>query len=449
MKYLFLAALALLRSLAAEPYTVTIGSLPVRMGETVRGSVYYTFYRKEGALRPITFCFNGGPGSSSVWLHIMALGPKRVLSPEEGQSITPPYTLIDNPDSILDLTDLVFVDPIGTGFSRPSNPAEEESFYSMEGDIESLGDFIRDFITREGRWNSPKYLVGESYGGLRVCGLSGYLQSHHHLFLNGIILISPVIDLRAYRFDSRDNELAFIHHLPTFAATAWFHGHLPHLSLTETVSAAREFALSTFAPELFRRGFVPEHLYGEIAAWTGLPLSLVEEEQGLISEGTFFAHFGAPQRVSRFDGRLLGERLPGSSRFEFFDLAFSQVLGIGTAAFHDYLYSHLDSKQEWPRYEIISREVNRQWSYDALGYPSQLEAVRKTLLANPSMKIFAACGYFDLAMPFAAVEYSLKRLHLPCENNVSFGYYEGGHMFYTNPTALKQFKTDLQAFYTR
>lgn len=428
-------------------YSAIVDSLPVRTAKETTGAIHYIFYRKEGiegpSERPITFCFNGGPGSSSVWLHMQAFGPKRVLSPEEGQSAGPPYLLIDNPDSILDLTDLVFIDPIGTGFSRPSDSAQEEYFYSMDGDIESLGDFLYDFITREGRWNSPKYLAGESYGGLRVCGLAEYLHSHHSLFLNGMILISPAIDFKTFRFDSRDNELAFTLYLPSFAAAAWAHGRLPHSTLEEAISEARDFALARFAPELFKKGFVPEDLYEEIAFWTGLPLSLVKKEKGLISGGTFFNYFGEEKQISRFDSRNLGERLPGCNQFEFYDPVLFQLKGIVSAALNHYLYWNLNCRQEWPRYEILSRHVNQSWSYDTFGYPSQLEALRKTLLYNSEMRIFAACGYFDLAVPFAAVEHSLNRLHLP-EAKVSFGHYEGGHMFYTNPSALKKFKSDLK-----
>ncbi len=461
MKRLLLLALALLGPLASEEivqtahengsfsYTATVGSLPVRKGEEQTADIFYIFYRKAGAeaRRPITFCFNGGPGCSSVWLHMQAFGPKRVLSPEEGQSLAPPYQLIENADSILDLTDLVFVDPVGTGLSRPKG--EGSSFYDMDGDIESLGDFIYDFVTREGRWNSPKYLAGESYGGLRVCGLSNYLLSRHYLFLNGVILIAPAIDYQTFRCN-RDKELAYALYLPSFAATAWYHGRLPHLSLEEVVFYAREFALGTFGAELLKNGSLPERLYEEVAAWTGLPLHVVRQERGLISEGTFFNHFGASQNksIGRFDSRWSGERLPGSSRFEFFDPSFVRVFGLATAALHDYLYYDLNYKAEWPRYEILSHDVNRQWNFDCSGFPNQLEALRQALLTNPEMRVFAACGYFDLAIPFATVEHCLKRLHLPSAQ-VSLGYYEGGHMFYTNPAALRQFKMDLQKFYTR
>lgn len=439
---------------ASCAYTATVGSIPLRKKEGEKiGELFYTYYRleeKTPSSRPVTFAFNGGPGSSSIWLHLGAFGPKRVLQFEEGQSLCPPYRMIDNPDSILDLTDLVFIDPIGTGFSRTSGEEDGSSFFSMNRDIAAFGDFIRDFLTREGRWNCAKYLAGESYGTLRACGLSEYLISKHGIYLNGVILISCAIDYKTLLFE-RDNELPFSLYLPSYAATAWYHGRLQGLTLEEAISQSRDFALDVFAPTLFRKGSVPSSLYPEIAAWTGLPLSFVQEQEGLIDDFTYFVSFGASDRkvLGRFDSRRTGDILPVERFANYEDPSGASIEGIFTASFQNYLRDHLQCKIDWPRYEIFSVEGLMRWDFDSFGYPNQLDALRKTLVQNPSMQIFTACGYFDLATPFAAAEYCFKRLRLPREENVTFGYYEGGHMFYTNPTALNKFKNDLRQFYQK
>jgi len=432
-------------------YTALLGSLPVRQGKETSGHIHYIFYQKEEAdsTRPITFVFNGGPGSSSVWLHLGAFGPKRPRTPEEGQSPVPPYILLDNPHSILDLTDLVFIDPVGTGFSRPCGEGDGASFYDMQGDIESIGDFVCDFVTRHGRWNSPKFVAGESYGALRACGLSNYLIERHDIYLNGAILISGALDFKTLSFE-RDNELPFTLYLPSYAATAWAHGRLPGMTLEEVVAGAHEFAMGTFAAELLKTGSVPPHLYPEIAIWTGLSIDTVAQANGLISEDFYLTHFGASEKklLGLFDSRCIGDRLSAGSRFNLFeDPSWAAIGGIMTASLNHYLYQDLKCRTEWPRYEILSTEANQKWRFDAFGYPNQLEGLRKALLVNPNMRVFSASGYFDLAVPFSAAEYCMQRLHLPRKNNLAFGYYEGGHMFYTNPAALKQFKADLVKFY--
>ncbi len=435
-------------------YTATVGSIPARdCGGKETGNIFYISYRQENGAdaknRPITFAFNGGPGSSSVWLHLGAFGPKRVLTLDEGQKISPPYLMIDNDDSILDLTDLVFIDPMGTGFSRPAGPEEEESFYDMEGDIRSIGDFIRDFVTREDRWESPKYIAGESYGTLRACGVSEYLLSRHGLCLNGLILVSCANDFQTLIFDL-DNELTYSLFLPSYAASAWYHHKLDRtMSLEETVGHARSFALDVYAPAMLRKGSVPTSLYNDVAYWTGLPVSLIERQEGLIDDSTYFIQLLADQKkvIGRFDSRAIGDILPPRDIAHYEDPSSYNIDGLFTALMHSYLYNDLNCKVDYPRYEIIAHA--QPWSWGCDGYPNMMNRLRKALIMNPEMRIFTACGYFDLATPFAATEHCFKRLHLPLEDNVSFGYYEGGHMFYSNPAALKQFKRDLVPFYLK
>ena len=431
-------------------YTATVASIPARdFSGKETGNIFYIAYRQQNdespEKRPITFVFNGGPGSSSVWLHLGAFGPKRVLSPEEGQKSAPPYLCTNNTESILDLTDLVFIDPIGTGFSRASSHEKEESFYDMKGDIEAISSFICDFVTREGRWKSPKYVAGESYGTLRACGVSEHLLSRYGLYLNGLILISCAIDFQTFVFDL-DNELTYSLYLPSYTAAAWYHGKLDHqMSLEETLNAARMFALDSFAPALIHYGSVPTRLYDDISYWTGLPVNVVQQQDGLIDDSTFFIQLLCDKKkvIGRFDSRCIGDILPPRD-FSHYEDPSSCVDGAYTAAMHAYLWDDLNCKIDFPRYEI---ELDINWNYSCYGYPNMMDHLRKSLILNPDLKIFTACGYFDLATPFAAAEYCFKRLHLPLDI-VTFGYYEGGHMFYTNPAALKKFKNDLIQFYS-
>jgi carboxypeptidase C (cathepsin A) len=432
-------------------YTATVGSIPARDSSGKEtGQIFYIAYRQEKGeeTRPITFAFNGGPGSSSAWLHLGALGPKRILTPEEGQTCNPPYILIDNADSIFDLTDLVFIDPIGTGFSRVADE-KDKSFYNMKGDIESVGNFICDFVTREGRWKSPKYIAGESYGTFRACGVSEYLLSRHGLYLNGLILISCAIDFQTIDFTHLDNDLPYSLYLPSFAATAWYHGKLdPKMSLEEVISSARLFALTNLAPALISNGVVPERLYGDMSTWTGLPLDFIQQQDGLIDDYTFFLQLLSDQKkvIGRFDSRCAGNILPPRTIAEYHDPSSSNIKGVFTAAIRAYLHDNLNCKTDFPRYEVLT-DIGNRWMYHAFGFPSMMTALRNSFVINPSLKVFVACGYFDLATPFTATEYCFKHLHLPLDHAITLGYYEGGHMFYTNPAALKKFKNDMIIFF--
>ncbi len=435
------------------PYTATVGSLPAKnaQGEE-KGEIHYIAYVKEGAGRPLTFVFNGGPGSSSVWLHLGTFGPRRVVSPEEGQTPEPPYQIVDNRETILDLTDLVFVDPIGTGMSKAKSPEDAGAFYDSFGDVHSIGDFIRDFLTANKRWGSPLYLAGESYGTFRCCGLADYLQSGRGIYLNGLILISCALDYQAFVFDS-DNYLPYSLFLPTFAATAWYHGrYMPGATIEEVAEAGRRFSFETYAPALLR----PTQkelcgLYGEIGEITGLPDHAVKRSGGRIGDDTFFLEFFPNEKktLGRFDTRISGFYTQPNLVSFVQDPSATLVEGIFTGGLYHYLESELGASGV---YEILSLEVNSQWkyrSYSYFGYPNFMEGLRKALVANPSLKVFVGMGYFDAATPFAAAEYYFDHLHLPqsFQAHVQKEYYEGGHMYYLNPSARVKFKQDLVRFY--
>lgn len=431
-------------------YTAAVGSIPMRSEDgTQTGKIFYTYYHRENVEtecnRPVTFAFNGGPGSSSVWLHMGAFGPKRIPTNLEGQGSLPPYQWIENSDSILDLTDLVFIDPIGTGLSRPVK-SDDTSCYDIQGDIRSIGDFIQDFVTREGRWKSPKYIAGESYGAFRACGVAKYLLSRYNLFLNGLILISCAIDFQALSF-SLDNELPYAFFFPSYAAAAWYHRRLDQsIGLEDTVQEAKSFAINVLAPSLLREGRVPPCLYPDIAKWTGLSIDLVEKNDGMIDDGTFFLALLQQEKkvIGRFDSRFSGQILPPRNAMNYNDPSYSAIGGAFAGTFHAYMQEELDCRSDWPRYEILA---SLPWNFNTCGYPGAMNCLREAFVMNPGMRVFAACGYYDLATPLAATEHCFRRLHLPLEGNISFGYYEGGHMFYINPAALRQFKLDLTKFF--
>lgn len=429
-------------------YTAQVGSVACRDEQgNEKGRIYYTYYQqKDNPLRPITFVFNGGPGCSSVYLHLGAFGPKRLASASEGQTPLPPYRWIDNPDSILDLTDLVFIDPIGTGFSRALN--SDHGFYGVDEDIAATGDFIFDFVTQEGRWNSAKYVAGESYGAIRASGASDYLLNEHNLYLDGLILISPALEYKTIDFQI-DNELPYFLFLPTYAATAWAHGRLQGASsLEEAVQQAREFALNRYAPELFKQGKIPSSFYEEIRSWTGLSYATIEHADGLIDNDLFLTQFNAQQKqlIGRFDTRITGPfPLPRKETSYQEDPSGIFLYGQIAGSMHTYLREELKIQETWPRYIPFNEEINRHWNFNH-GLPNILPRLRSALVQNPRMKLFAACGYFDLATPFCTVEYSLNKLRLP-NIDLTYCYYEGGHMFYSDPSVLKKFKHDLIKFY--
>lgn len=403
------------------------------------GDVSYISYIKQTTEnRPITFAFNGGPGSSSVWLHMATLGPRRLVPPEEGQSIAPPYKIVDNLETILDLTDLVFIDPSGTGFS-----ASDDKAYSVKGDIESVGKFIREYLTKNKRWNSPKYIAGESYGALRAAGLGDYLQDEFGIYLNGLILISAAIDYQTFIFD-QDNSLPYFLFYPTYVTTAWYHGkYRPEASLEEVAKEARDFVYSTYAPALIcPKCQEKEPLYHRLSEMTGLKPELIDRVRGRISDNNFSYNLLSDQRkmVGRFDSRITG----------YYDTSYqdpssSNIGGIFSAALHEYLHKELEFQNS---YSLFSVDVHKQWKFNnnEWGYPNLMSGLRRALISNPTMKIFVGCGYFDLATPFATAEYCIDHLDIP-NASVQMEYYEGGHMYYLNPSARVKFKQDLIRFY--
>ncbi len=442
-------------------YTATAGTLNLRdPKDEDTASLFYVAYTLDDVPdpthRPVTFCFNGGPGSSSVWLQFGALGPKRVDIPDAVAVPPPPYLLIDNPQGILDRTDLVFLDPVGTGFSRAQGETEGKAFHSVADDAKSVARFIEQYLTRYQRWNAPRFLAGESYGTTRAAAVAWQLQERG-VALNGLALLSLALNFKTFFFEP-DNHLAHIMFLPSYAAVAWYHGRLakqPH-TLAALLGEARRFALDVYAPALMRGHGLDPARRTEVAAGlarlTGLDAAEIER-RGLRLDYLWVAKqmLGAGREtVGRLDGRYRGPDDDHGDRMKR-DPSFDAPYGAFTAAAND----HLRRTLRWDgddAYEVISVEVNQSWEWaqkGKMGYPDTAGDLARTMLANPHLKVLIGCGVFDLATPFMAAEYTADRLDVPADlrAHVTVTHYEAGHMMYFHEPSRVQLRADLAAFY--
>ena len=405
--------------------------------------------------RPVTFSFNGGPGSSSVWLHMGVLGPRRVVLTDEGELPPPPFKLTDNQYSILDDTDLVFIDPMGTGYSRPVEGEKAKDWHAFKKDIESVGDFIRLYVTRYHRWLSPKFLAGKSYGTTRAAGLSGYLQERHGMYLNGLMLISAVLDFTTIDFHL-NNELPYILFLPAYAATAWYHGKLNFETPLKTLlKEVEEFAMGDYTLALFKGdALLPEErarIAEKLSRYTGLSQDFIERTNLRIIDQHFFKELLRDRNltVGRLDSRLLGIDRSGVTATAEYDPLLTTVLGPYTAAFYDYVRTELKFESDVP-YEILSEKVAVNWTYSQFEnqYLDVAETLRRSMTFNKYLKVFVANGYFDLGTPYFATEYTFNHLNLDpsLRGNIRMGYYDAGHMMYIHMPSLKAMKKDLTKF---
>jgi carboxypeptidase C (cathepsin A) len=454
-------------------YTVTTGTMVLREeaerpkgegeseGAKPRATVFFVAYTRKGiddaARRPITFAFNGGPGSSSVWLHLGALGPRRISMGELGELPAPPYRATPNVHSLLDATDLVFIDPVSTGYSRPVEGERAKDFHSVRRDVESVGDFIRLYTTRYRRWASPKFLIGESYGTTRAAGLAGYLQERHGMYLNGLMLVSVVLDFQTIDFRS-PNDLAYILFLPGYTATAFYHGALEKslmADLRATLSEAEVFALGEYASALLKGSALApadrERVVAGLARYTGISQEYLARTDLRIRDGRFFKELlrASGKTVGRLDSRFTGLDRDEAGEEASYDPSYTNIIGPYTAAFNDYVRRELEYETDLP-YEILSLRVNENWTFpdDENRYLSVSETLRTAMTINPYLKVFIANGYFDLATPYFATEYTVNHLglHPSLAANVEMSYYEAGHMMYVHEPSLAQLKGDLARF---
>jgi len=448
-------------------YTVTTGTIVMKEevsekegeADKPRAQIFFTAYTKDGvkdkSKRPITFSFNGGPGSSSVWLHLGVLGPRRVVLTDKGEMPPPPFKLTDNQYSILDETDLVFIDPVSTGFSRPVEGEKSAEWHTFTKDIASVGDFIRLYTTRYHRWLSPKFLAGESYGTTRAAGLSGYLQDRHGMLLNGLILISVVLDFTTIDFNL-NNDLPYILFLPAYAATAWYHGKLSFKAPLQTVlKEADEFAKGEYASALLKgAALTPEEresVVEKLSRYTGISQDFIRRTNLRILDRHYFKELlrERGKTVGRLDSRYTGIDRSGVTESYEYDPLFSHTSGPYTAALNDYIRTELKFETDLP-YEILSDKVWMNWSYGYFQnqYVSVAETLRSSMTFNKYLKVFVASGYFDLGTPCSATEYTFDHLGLDpsLRKNIRMAYYEAGHMMYVHMPSLKEMKKDLTKF---
>jgi carboxypeptidase C (cathepsin A) len=451
-------------------YTVTCGTLVLKEeaekegkseGEKARAKVFFIAYTLDDAAdkskRPVTFSFNGGPGSSSVWLHLGVLGPKRVAVDAEGHAPAPPGRLVANEHSLLDVSDLVFIDPVGTGFSRMVEGEKMKEYHEYKRDLESVGEFIRLWVSRYGRWSSPKYLIGESYGTTRASGLSGHLLERYGMYLNGVMLVSCALDFQTLSFDDA-NDLPHVLFLPTYAATAWYHKRLPadlqKKPLRKLLDEVEAFAATEYASALFQGARLPakrrKELAARVARYTGLTAEYVERTELRVEIFRFCKELlrGKARTVGRLDSRYTGfDRDAAGEEFDF-DPAIAEIFGAYAAAMNDYVRRDLRFEADLP-YEIIKPYyVDWGWKDYANKYVAVSETLRKSMTMNPHMRVLVASGYFDLATPHFGADYSLDHLGLAPElrKNISVTYYEAGHMMYVHKPSLEKLATELRRF---
>lgn len=443
-------------------YTVRAGYMPIRNAQTgeTEAKIFYMAYTLDGApgssaRRPLMFSFNGGPGSASVWLHLGALGPKRVRMLDNGLMPPPPYELVDNEATWLDQTDMVFIDTVGTGYSRALKPEVASKFFSLNGDIESVGEFIRMYLSKSERWSSPLFLVGESYGTTRASGLSNYLFEHG-VGLNGILLISTVMNFQTIRFaDGNDTALAMI--VPSYTATAWYHKRLaPALQnkpLRDVLREAENWVLSEYSSALVKSDRLTaaerQAVIDKYSYYTGLNKTYVDQNDFRIELDQFNKELLRDQRRStgRLDSRFTGIDKNAGGDSPDMDPSMSAIRPPYTATFNDYVRRELGFKSDL-EYYILGGGIGR-WDYNQNnGYANTSVALRSAMMKNPYMKLFVACGYYDMATPYFAAEYSLAAMNLDpsLRRNVTVNYYEAGHMMYIDKVSLKKLKEDVATF---
>jgi carboxypeptidase C (cathepsin A) len=414
---------------------------------------------KDPTQRPISFVFNGGPGSSSVWLHMGLLGPMRIHVPSDGTDAgAPPYRVEPNPFSLLSVTDLVFIDPVGTGYSRALDKSADKDFWGVDRDASSTAEFIRLTITKFKRWNSPKYIIGESYGSIRAALLVGELQRYYTgIALNGVMLISPALDIKTFIFTA-GNELPFVTYLPSYAAAAWYHNKLPRKpdNFKAFLQEVREFAANEYLAALFQGDSLDKekksHIVDKLHQYTGLDKIYLRRTNLRIDSSRFLKELLRDRGLilGRADCRCLGKDPDDAGEYTENDPETSGVDGAFTASVNDYLGSILKVDLE-REYEILSLNASSAWKRPEThrhlfsGFMNVVPILAKGAAENKDLRIFVANGYFDLTTAFFSAEYMFDHSGIP-KDRITMKYYEGGHMMYTHEPSFKKLADDLRDF---
>src|SRR3984885_9115446 len=443
----------------ALAYTATTGRLPLKRADgKIEGEMFFVAYTLDGqdaAKRPLTFAFNGGPGSASVWLHMGALGPKRVVLQQNGFMPAAPYRVEDNPDTLLDRSDIVMVDAMATGYSRAANAELPKKFLGVKGDVQAFGEFIRLYLSRYERWSSPLFLLGESYGTTRAAGLSGYLADHGIAF-NGVTLLSTAVDFATLEWNG-SNDMPYFLLVPSFSMIAAYH-HKLSADLTADINKTRDevvrWSLNDYANALSKGDTLSpdEHrkIVEQLSRYIGLRPEVIEAHDMRIDVPTFMRELLLDQKLitGRLDGRFTSPN-PGNDRF--FDPTSAAILPPYTSAFYNYLRTDLNYKIDMPyRFFAYDEPVFQKWDWGNAeeGFPSTAGGLRSAIIKNPYMKVLVMEGYYDLATPFAAANYTIDHLNLDPKfrEGISFATYSAGHMVYVDRAEHDKMKKDLVQF---
>ena len=444
-------------------YTTTTGFMPIKnavSGET-EARMFYIAYTLDNppANRPLMFSFNGGPGSASVWLHLGALGPRRIRMLDDGMMPPPPYQMEDNQETWLTETDIVFIDPVGTGYSRAARPDLANKFFGINGDIESVGEMIRMYLGRNERWMSPLFLVGESYGTTRASGLSNWLFDHG-IALNGIALVSTVMNFQTIRF-ADNNDLPLVLILPSYSTTAWYHKKLPPSMQSKPVAQvaeeSRHFAANEYLPAMLRIDLLSaaerNALAEKFSSFTGLSKDFIERNNFRVELGEFNKELLRNERrtTGRLDSRFKGIDRDAASDNPDSDPSMNAIRPPYTSAFNSYVRGELGFRSD-VEYYILGGGITGPWNYNVTNqYADTSVPLKDAMAKNPYMKIMVAQGYYDMATPFYAAEYTFSAMNLDptLRKNISFEYYEAGHMMYIEKNSLAKLKRDAATFIQR
>lgn len=441
-------------------YKATAGTLVTKdANNKPHAQFFFVSYTREDSEksfdRPLTFCFNGGPGSSSVWLHIGAFGPKRVKLRESGDPL-PPYQLVDNEFSLLDITDLVFIDPVSTGYSEPAPGVDPKAFHGVNEDVHSVAEFIRLYTTRFNRWDSPKFIAGESYGTTRAAGLAKYLDTTYNLKVNGLILVSSVLAFQSLDFDE-SNDLPYLLFLPSYTATAWYHNKLPQelqqKPLDDILALAEEFSLNDYALALLKGRRLEkekrDNVIQKLAYFTGLSPDYINQSNLRVNVSQFTKELLRKRNLilGRFDSRFIGGSLDPLRKTADYDPSTDAVFGVFTATFNQYVRTDLKWEKDEP-YKILADVW--PWSFGEAEnqYYSVASLLDEEMRRTPGLRVFVANGYYDLATPYFATEYTFDHMGLDgqLKDRVKMGYYDAGHMMYIHNPSLVKLSKDLHQF---
>lgn len=448
--------------IAGQPvkYQTTAGRMPIRSKNgDIEGRIFFTYYKRTdlpaSPKRPVLFLFNGGPGSASVWLHLGFAGPKRPkMGSVEGFMPPPPYELVTNEESLLPETDIVTIDPVGTGYSRPNKPEDGAKFWGVDGDISSVGEFIRSFLTTERRWLSPIFVMGESYGGIRGSGLSNWLHGKG-IGLNGLILVSPLIG-PAQAEAEQANEARTAFRLPTFAASAWYHqrlgANLQSKTVSEVYESALKFSRDEYLPALLEGDKIaPEkrkEILGKLQTFTGLSEEVLDKANLRLSDSRWYKELLRTDQdlIGRYDARYIGIDLSPQNNNGGPDPSYSQVQPVFTSTVNDYLTEELGYKTSL-RYYILGEGLGGPWKYNE-GPLDMSEPLRRALANNPYTKVMVAMGYYDVACTMGANDQLLDRMNLDprLKGNVVRTRYQAGHMIYLDDNCRRQLHDDVARF---